>query len=408
MGLIKAAGAAIGSTLGDQWQDYITCNELSSEILIVRKTTETGQISNKSRILVGPGQAIIIVDNGRILDVSAEPGTYEFNSSSPTIFAGDFGASLKEVWERFKYNGEPSKQQEVYYVNTQNVIEGNTFGSPSPIVYDDPKYQTIYIRFHGSYTFRICNPLLFYNNVANDVASKGVYTRTDLMKQIDSSFSEAITVAIGKCAYDEPINNRPPTFKTLTVKQKDITAHLNDELNGDWRTIRGIEAVEVDLKSVTPAEESRDQIQKYDDAYQFSDPTLMASRQGTAFANAMEGAANNANGAANGFMGLGMMNMNAGNMGASSLNYLAQNQQPAQPVQPAQPAPQAAPATSAVAVAPAEGAKFCTNCGQAVTGKFCSNCGTVAPEDKPVGCPKCGAMPPEGAKFCVECGTALN
>ena len=407
MGLIKAAGAAIGSTLGDQWQDYITCNELSSENLIVKKTTETGQISNKSRILVGPGQAIIIVDNGRILDVSAEPGTYEFNSSSPTIFAGDFGASLKEVWERFKCNGEPSKQQEVYYVNIQGVIEGNTFGSPSPIVYDDPKYQTIYIRFHGSYTFRICNPLLFYNNVANDVANKGVYTKTDLMKQVDASFSEAITVAIGKCAYDEPINNRPPTFKTLTVKQKDITAHLNDELNEDWRNIRGIEAVEVDLKSVTPAEESRDQIQKYDDAYQFSDPTLMASRQGTAYANAMEGAANNANGAANGFMGLGMMNMGAGNMGANSLNFLAQNQQ-AQQAAP-QPVAQSVEQPVQAVAATSSATKFCTNCGQAVTGKFCSNCGTAAPEDKPVvGCPKCGAIPPEGAKFCVECGSALN
>ena len=164
MGLIKAAVKAVDTTLSDQWEDYITCDDLSSEVLISKKTTKSGQISAKSRIRVNPGQAAIIVDSGKIVDATAEEGIYTFDAStSPTVFAGQFGASFKEAWERFKYNGQVSKNQEVYYVNIQTEIEGNNFGSPSAISYDDPIYQTIYIRFHGSYTIRVAISLVFYH-----------------------------------------------------------------------------------------------------------------------------------------------------------------------------------------------------------------------------------------------------
>lgn len=436
MGLVKAAVDAVNSTLSDQWEDYITCNELSSDVLIVRKTTKSGQISSKSRIQVNPGQAIIVVDSGKILDVSAEEGVYSFDSSSsPSIFAGQFGASLKEVWDRFKFGGQAAKNQEIYYINIQGEIQGNKFGSQTPIPYRDPVYRNIYIRYFGSYTFRVSNPLIFFHNVANDIGE--MYRKEKLLDQADGEFIMNIDDAIGSCADCE----KPVEFSLLTKQQKVIAAYMNDALDADWVQKRGIEVVSVALEKITPDDESRKRIEKFDNSAMYSNPEFANGRMIDATANAMEAAAGNANGAANGFMGLGMMNMGMNNMmGGSPLNYVNQNAQaqqaPAAPVETPAPVVEETPAVeetvepvseevvapveetaapaeevveAAVVAAPAVAAKFCTNCGQEVTGKFCSNCGTPAPvEEKPKVCPKCGATPVEGAKFCVECGSSLS
>lgn len=408
MGLIKAAADAVSSTLSDQWEDYITCDELSSDVLIVKKTTKSGQISSKSRIEVRPGQAIIVVDSGKILDISAEEGIYSFDSSSsPSIFAGQFGESIKEVWDRFKFGGQPAKSQDIYYVNIQGEIQGNKFGSQTPIPYKDPVYRNIYIRYFGSYTFKVSNPLVFYHNVANDVGEK--YYKEKLLEQADGEFIMNIDDAIGSCADAE----KPVEFSQLTRQQKVIANYMNDALDADWVQKRGIEVVSVALEKITPDDESRKRIEQFDNSAMYSNPEFANGRMIDATANAMEGAANNANGAATGFMGLGMMNMGMNNMmGGSPLSYVNQNPPASQQPAAAQPAPSAevtnATPDAAVVAQPAAGGKFCTNCGQAVAGKFCSNCGTPAPEDKPNVCPKCGATPAEGAKFCVECGANLS
>ena len=408
MGLIKAAASAIGGTLGDQWEDYITCNELSSDVLIVKKTTKTGQISAKSRIQVNPGQAIIVVDSGRILDVSAEEGVYSFDAStSPSVFAGQFGASLKEVWDRFKFGGQAAKEQVIYYVNIQEELQGNKFGSSTPMPYDDPKYRGVYIRYFGSYTFKVSNPLIFYHNVANDIGD--AYDKAKLMEQADGEFCMHIDDAIASLAADGVVYNQ------LNRKKLEIAKKMNDSLDEEWLQRRGIEVVSVQLDKITPDEDSRKRIEKFDDAAMFGQQEYAAGRMIDATANAMEGAANNANGAANGFMGLGMMNMGMNNMmgGQSPLNFVTPSNQ-GQPVQSAPQTQEQAPAAPVVPTLTTESTttgtaeKFCTNCGKPVTGKFCSNCGTAAPADGPKECPKCGATPIDGAKFCVECGSPLN
>lgn len=422
MGAFKSLGSSFSSILSDQWEDYISCEqgELSSENLIVKKSTRSGQISAKSRIQIKESQAALIVDNGKIIDICVEPGNYSFDASSgPSIFnefsMSNFGKVVKEFGDRFIYNGVLSNKQDVYFVNIQKEIQGNNFGSSTAIAYDDPMYKTIYIRFHGSYTFAITNPLLFYHNVANDI-NNGVYTKSQLMSQIDSEFTGAISTAIANCAYDG--TPEECTFRRLTSKQQKIAQHMNDALDEEWIKNRGIEVISVGLKSVTPDESSREQISKYDDVYMMSDPTKLAARQGAAMANAMEKAAENSNGAATGFMGVGMMNMATGGSimnGPSPLEYLNQQQNNGMQYSMNNNMPNIANintnntmANNTTMPAVNQVPKFCTNCGQQVTGKFCSNCGTPAPIDQPKVCPNCGATPIAGANFCVECGTKLN
>lgn len=412
MGLIKAAASAINSTLGDQFEDYIKCDELDSNNLIVKKTGKEGRITAKSSIQVGPNQAAIIVDSGKILDITAEQGIYHFDASTtPSVFAGQFGDSMKEVWTRFIHGGVAPKEQVVYFINIQNEIQGNKFGSQTPVPYDDPVYRGIYIRYFGSYTFKISNPVTFFNSISNDIGD--VYTKDKLMEQIDNEFVMSIDDSIGRCAADGVKYNQ------LTLKTKEIAKYMNDALDEEWVQKRGLEVVSVGLNKITPDDESRDRIQKFDNAAMFGQQEFAAGRMVEATANAMEGAANNSNGAANGFMGLGMMNMGMNNMmgGQSPLNFVNQSQPTqsatVQPVEESAEVESTPVSTESIGVAAVgtvsdSSVKHCTNCGNPVTGKFCSNCGTAAPTDVPKTCPKCGATPIEGAKFCVECGSPLN
>ena len=66
MGLIKAAAGAVGSTLHDQWKEYIRCEDLGQDILMKRVSTPNGIISKDSAIQVAPGQIAVIYQSGKI------------------------------------------------------------------------------------------------------------------------------------------------------------------------------------------------------------------------------------------------------------------------------------------------------------------------------------------------------
>ena len=372
MGLIKSAFTSINSTLHDQWEEYITCDSLDNDTLVVKKTTKNGIISNKSRIQVAPGQVALIFDSGKILDATAEEGIYEFDSSSsPSLFAGQFGAVFKEMWERFKFNGAPSKEQAIFYVNIKEIID-NKFGSASPMAYPDPEYKNIYIRYFGVYSFKISDPFAFISNIAGNVSDK--YTKEMLMEQANAEFVSALDVSLSECAHEGVV------FSSLPSKQLLIAEHMNAALDTKWKSLRGIEVVSVAIEKITPDDESRERIQKFDNASMYGKEEYAAGRMVDATASAMENAASNANGAATGFMGLGMMNNVSGAVTGNPLDYVKKSEKKEE-----------------------KGTK-CSNCGSIETGKFCSKCGTKLETVKH--CTNCGEVV-TGA-FCSACGTKVE
>lgn len=375
MGLIKSAFKSVSSTLHDQWEEYITCDSLDNNTLVVKKTTENGVISNKSRIQVSPGQVALIFDSGKILDATAEPGIYTFdNSTSPSLFAGDFGGMFKEMWERFKYNGGVNKEQAIYYVNTKEIID-NKFGSSTPMAYPDPEYKNIYIRYYGVYSFKISDPFAFVSNIAGTVADR--YTKQELLEQANAEFVSALDVSLQTCASEGVV------FSSLPSRQLLIAKHMNEALDENWKKLRGMEIVSVAIEKITPDDESRQRIEKFDNASMYGRKEYAAGRMVDATATAMENAASNENGAATGFMGLGMMNNAASGMVGNPLDYINQNEEKEERK------------TSNTSICPQcksqesgnfcskcgtklEKEKFCSKCGFKITGKFCSNCGEKA------------------------------
>ncbi len=390
MGLIRAAVSAVGSTLHDQWKEAIRCEDLDNDTLMVKKTTPTGVISNGSTIIVGPGQCAIIYDNGRILDASAEEGVFTFDSSStPSLFAGQFGGMFKEMWQRFTYDGASAKEQAVFFFNTKEIIN-NKFGTSTPIMYKDWGHpimnartnsyigMSVRVRCHGTYTFKICDPFLFMKSIAG---TSEVYKKQELEEQMHSEVVASFANVMNSLGSDE----HKIEVLDLQNKTDEIKKIMDENVFDQNIRNRGIQLISFAVEPVSLDEESQTKIDNYEiggDQYQ-QQGVLTGS-----FGEALKGAANNANGAATGMMGIGMMNMAAGNaIGGISSN------------KPEYMKPQD--------ITKEAGVK-CPNCGNTITGKFCEQCGTKRPEEaKERFCTKCGEKVADGAKFCMNCGNEL-
>ena len=363
MGLIKAAVSAVGTTLQDQWKEYIKCPDLGNDILMKRVSTPNGIISKDSAIQVAPGQIAVILENGKILDATAEEGIYTFDQSqSPTFFAGQFGEVFKEMWTRFTFNGGVNKEQAVYYINSKEIID-NKFGTPAPVPFQDwshpiPNQMTgtmtplrVEVRCFGKYTFTVSDPALFMNTIAG---TKEEYRKEEIVEQMRSEVIGAFQKVLNELGNS---NHKVPVLE-LPSATDEIKKTMDENVFDQPIRDRGISIKGFVVESVTLDEESNKKI----DNYELSSNSYM--QQGTltgAYSQAVQDAAKNENGAANGILGVGMMNMASGGMIGGAVTAPFQNNQPQQPQQ------QAASADS----------KFCPNCGTAATGgNFCTNCGT--------------------------------
>ncbi len=365
MGLIKAAVSSVGGTLHEQWQDLIQCEDMGNNILMRKVTTKSGQISKGSRIMVSPGQVAVIYDSGVIVDATAEEGVYDFDqSTSPSFFGGQFGPVFKEMWQRFTYNGTPAKEQAVFYFNIKEILD-NKYGTATPIEYQDwshpiPNQMTnslqpmsLLVRCYGKYTFKIFDPVVFMRNHAG--TSEEV-TKDMIVDQMASEVIAAFQNVLNEMGNDK---HKVPVLE-LPSHTDEIKQAMDQKVFDEPIRKRGISLEGFVVESVSLTDESRTKM----DNYELSSNSHL--QQGTlvgAYATAVKDAANNEGGAANGFMGVGMMNMASGGMiGGAAVTPFSQNQQQV-------------PVQSEVNNQNVT-AKFCSNCGSSVNGgKFCSNCG---------------------------------
>lgn len=407
MGLIHAAVSSVSGSLSDQFQDVVEPIDMGAQTVFTqgvvkaksRFKKETDIISNGSVIHVYDNQFMILTDGGKIVDYSAEPGYFVVdNSSMPSLFQGQFGDSLKEAFERFKFGGQTPQSQKVYYINTQE-IKGIRFGTRTPVNYFDTFYNAeLFLRTHGTYSVKITNPLLFY---ANSVPRNAVHIDVDdINEQYLNEFMEALQAAINKMSGDGI------RISYVASKSTELSRYMADVLDENWKKLRGLEVISVGIASISYDEESQKLINMRNQGAMMADPTIREGYVQSAIASGLQAAGSNPAGAGAAFMGMGM-GMNAGGsfMGAASQTNMqqmqmnqayAQQQAAAQAAQAQQQAPvQQAPAQKA----PAADSWTCS-CGTVNTGKFCSECGRPRPK-KEWTC-TCGTV--NTGKFCSECG----
>ena len=402
MGLIKAALGSVGGVLADQWKEFFYCESIPANVLVTKGQKRTGNrssntkgseniISNGSVIAIADGQAMIIVEQGKVVDICAEPGEYTYDmSTEPSIFAGDLGKSIKQsfatIGKRFTFGGDTGKDQRIYYFNTKELI-GNKYGTPSSVPFRVVDERAgididINIRCFGEYSYHICDPILFYTNVCGNVAAE--YTRDKLDSQLKSELLTALQPAFAK------ISAMGIRYSALPGHTTELADALNEVLSEKWSGLRGIEIVSFGVSSVKAEEEDEKMIKEMQRNAAFMDPTRAAAHMVGSQASAMQAAASNQGaGAAMAFMGMGMA-QNMGGMNAANLYQMGQQQAAQQPA----PAP-----------APAAPAGWTCSCGQTGNqGKFCMGCGAAKPEPKPVDSWKCSCGATATGKFCPECG----
>ena len=394
MGLIRAAMGAAGGTLADQWKEYFYCDAIPENVLAVKgqkKTTRRSSnrhgddnvITDGSVIAVADGQCMLIVDQGKIVDMCAETGEYTYDmSSEPSLFCGSLGQGLKNMFgtmaNRFTFGGEAPKDQRIYYFNTKELI-GNKYGTPSPVPFRVVDQRAgididVGIRCFGEYSYRVSNPMLFYTNVCGNVSE--AYTRDRLDSQLKTELLTALQPAFAK------IGETGIRYSQLPGHTMELADALNEVLSKKWRDLRGIEIVSFGVSSVTADEEDEKMLKELQRNAAFMDPTRAAAHLVGSQGDAMKMAAANKGGAAMAFMGMNMAGQ-AGGMNAQDLYAMGQ-QQTAQPA----------------ASQPAGWTCSCGHTGN--TGKFCAECGQ--PKPAPAGEWKCSCGAVNTGKFCGECG----
>lgn len=396
MGLIKAAMAAAGSTLADQWKEFFYCDALSSDVMVVKGQKRIGGkssntkgsdniISQGSGIAVADGQCMIIVEQGKIVEFASEPGEYTFDSSTePSIFAGNLSNAILASFDtfaiRFTYGGSTGKDQRVYYFNTKELMD-NKFGTPNPVPFRvvDSRIGLdidVSLRCSGVYSYKIADPILFYTNVCGNISN--VFTRDEIEKQLKTEFLSALQPALAK-------------LSALEIRPNQIISHntelenaMNEALSRKWAATRGLQIVSIALGSVTLPDEDAEMIKTMQRNAALTNPNMAGATLIAAQADAMKTAAGNSAGAMTGFMGMGMA-AQAGGMNAQNLFAMGQQPVMGQPA-PQQTAPQAAGWTCA--------------CGTVNSGNFCSNCGSPKPSADWI----CSCGTKNSGKFCSNCG----
>ena len=451
MGLIRAAISAVGGTMADQWKEFFICESLDADVLAVKGQKRIGSrsankkgsdnlITSGSGIAVADGQCALIVEQGKIVEVCAEPGEYTYDASTePTIFSGNLGSSLDQVFDvigkRFTYGGDTGKDQRIYYINTKELID-NKFGTPNPVPFRVVDRNIgldvdVSVRCSGVYSYRISNPLLFYANVCGNVEQES--RREGLDHQLKTEFISALQPAFAKISDLEIRPNALPGHVT------ELCDAMNEALTGKWANTRGITVVSVAIGTIDLPKEDAEMIKQAQKTAILRDPMMAAATLTEAQAGAMKTAAGNSAGAMTGFMGMGMAAQNGGmnaqnlyQMGAEMAQHNAGQNQQNVSSQPHMTAPgkggekeAAGKWTCACGAVNEKEWKFCQECGKERPqegwicscgaenkGKFCTECGKPRPKGTPVyQCDKCGWKPEDPKnppKFCPECGDPFD
>ena len=440
MGLIKAISGAIRGVTADQWKEYFYCDSLDSNVLVTKGRKRTNSkfgsgnkgndnlITNGSVIAVNEGQCMIIVDQGKVVEFSAEAGEFMYDTSSePSLLYGDLGENIgktfSQIGKRFTFGGDTGKDQRVYFFNTKEIMK-NLYGTAQPVPFRVVDTNIgldvdISVRCNGEYSYQIFDPILFYTNVCGNVADE--FTKDEIAGILKSELMTALQPAFAQ------ISAMGIRYSAVPAHTKELADALNQELSEKWGRLRGIRIVSFGINTIKASEEDEAMIKELQKTAVLRNPNMAAATLVGAQAEAMKAAASNTStGPMMAFAGMNAANATGG-MDANSLFAMGQQQAAPNPA-PTAPTQSASSADSwTCTCGKTNTGKFCVECGSpkpapiqgwtcscgAVNqGKFCPECGAKKPAGAPLyKCDKCGWKPEDPKnppKFCPECGDIFD
>ena len=427
MGLIKAMAGATGGSLADQWKEFFYCEAIDKDVLVVKGKKQVSKrssntkgneniISNGSGIAVANGQCMMIVEQGKVVELCAEPGEYTFdNSTEPSVFVGSLSKGIvntfKMIGKRFTYGGDTGKDQRVYYFNLKEILD-NKYGTANPVPFRVVDQNIgldidISVKCHGTYSYKIVDPLLFYTNVCGNIEDE--YNREEIDGMLKGELLTALQPAFAK------ISLMGIRYSSLPGHTTEIVNALDEVLDEKWHQLRGIKIVSMTINSINANKEDEELIKNAQKTAMFKNPAMAGASLVEAQGEALKNAASNEGGSMIGFMGLNMAQQ-AGGINVQNLYQMAsENQEVVQANNDNQ---------WTCGCGTVNNGKFCIECGKPKVegwtctcgtvnqGKFCQECGQKKPEAAPLyRCDKCGWQPEDPhhpPKFCPECGDIFD
>ena len=274
MGLIKAAIDSVGGSLADQWKDfYFVPDGLPPTAALFSAApcgTNAGRgsntkgsahiITNGSKIIVPEGYGLLLMQDGAITALAAEPGGYEWSSSdinSQSIFTGGslLDSLVRQSWERFKFGGQPGSQQAAYFVCLKELPD-NRFCTQSEIYWDDGYLNAqVGAITRGSYTLKIVDPILFVKNFvpAAYLQPGKIFDFTDLE---NAAANQLFNEVVGSLAPAfSRYTNDPGKRNRITRIQQDsagFAQSLADAVESayQWKSSRGLVISKTSIVSI--------------------------------------------------------------------------------------------------------------------------------------------------------------
>ncbi len=402
MGLISAGINSVKGVFADEWKEAFVCDALESNVLLTKGIKQNEKdssntkghenvISDGSKIIVADGQCMLIVEQGKVVEVCATPGEFTYdNKIAPSLFTGKLGDSIKNTFstigKRFTFGDNTATDQRIYYINVKEIV-GNKYGTANPVPFRVVDHNIgldidISVRCHGEYSYQIIDPLLFYTNVCGNTKTR--YLRDEIDGMLKTELLTALQPAFAN------ISSLGIRYSALPGHTTQIAEQLNSVLSQKWQQLRGLKIVSFGVNSVVASKEDEDMIKELQKTAVLRNSGMAAATLTAAQAEAMKLAAGNEGTGA--FMAFAGMNL-AQQSGGVNANQLYQQQQ--------QGAPLVNPMGSVVS-APTQATGWNCECGGVNTGKFCAQCGKPQPVELSSWECACGTL--NSGKFCSECG----
>jgi membrane protease subunit (stomatin/prohibitin family) len=169
------------------------------------------EIQNGGQLTVRETQVAVFVNEGEIADIFG-PGLYTLNTQTLPVMT-----SLQN-WDKLFQS--PFKS-DVYFFSTREQID-QKWGTASPVTIRDKELGPVRLRAHGTYSFKIQNPKVFYQKVSG---TREKYTVAEMEGQLRSMILTSFASFLG--------NSNIP-FLDMAANQDRFSQITRDALAGSF------------------------------------------------------------------------------------------------------------------------------------------------------------------------------
>jgi membrane protease subunit (stomatin/prohibitin family) len=259
--------------------DIIEWMDESGDVMVSRFSRPKNEIKNGAQLIVRPGQAALLVDQGDVADLFG-PGRHELITSNLPLL------STLRGW---KYGFESPFKADIVFVSTRQ-FTNRKWGTSNPVIVRDPTLGPVRLRAFGTYSVRVHDAAQLVREL---VGTNSAF----LVDEIADQLRDLVVAKVSAALADESIS-----VLDLAAKYAELASHVLERVAPQF-TQYGLEIAQLVVENVSlPAEveEAIDQRAKLSVIGNLDQYAKLQS------ADALRDAARNPGGGAGAGVGIGM------------------------------------------------------------------------------------------------------